>query len=344
MNYAVETLTLLFNILFNIFVILHFLNYYFALSYLLSAVFLLLFIKFAKKTILRRTELSQRERGRLFHILSLSVANVWIGNVGNFQAWRKEFHNTLKQSNDEQIRLQWGRDWATFFLMMSCMVPFVFVLFFYTRLHLANAEKLVLLIATLPRQLSIIQNISVLIQSLVQFQERKERSKIVGQMLVLTDDEKGDKGRIFCGEIRIKSFKLNEPSKESRLISCLEDVEAFTNHFAKGRFLISGGNGTGKTSLFIQIKKYMGDKAFLYPVTINLFFPFLAGRESSTGERRIGELKAIEEGFLGPDVKVLLLDEWDTNLDEHNREIYSHKIDQLSDQFCVLEVRHFENK
>ena len=40
------------------------------------------------------------------------------------------------------------------------------------------------------------------------------------------------------------------------------------------------------------------------------------------------------------DVDVLLLDEWDANLDSENSEILSNLIDELSLKKCVIEVRH----
>ena len=40
------------------------------------------------------------------------------------------------------------------------------------------------------------------------------------------------------------------------------------------------------------------------------------------------------------DVDVLLLDEWDANLDKENQERLSTLIDELAIKKCVIEVRH----
>jgi ABC-type transport system involved in cytochrome bd biosynthesis fused ATPase/permease subunit len=37
---------------------------------------------------------------------------------------------------------------------------------------------------------------------------------------------------------------------------------------------------------------------------------------------------------------VLLLDEWDANLDSENRETLSALLDEISQKKCVIEVRH----
>jgi ABC-type transport system involved in cytochrome bd biosynthesis fused ATPase/permease subunit len=57
------------------------------------------------------------------------------------------------------------------------------------------------------------------------------------------------------------------------------------------------------------------------------------------GEKRLCDLRAISAEF-EIDGHILLLDEWDANLDQANREILNAKIDQLAKRNLVIEVRH----
>ena len=60
-------------------------------------------------------------------------------------------------------------------------------------------------------------------------------------------------------------------------------------------------------------------------------------KKYSTGESLKNRLLEILEKV---DVDVLLLDEWDANLDQENQEYLSKMIDGWAKNKCVIEVRH----
>ncbi|MBH3460735.1 hypothetical protein [Pseudomonas putida] len=101
---------------------------------------------------------------------------------------------------------------------------------------------------------------------------------------------------------------------------------------AKGRILIAGENGSGKSSLLKMLKMLNESSVLLTPGAkfngdlLNL----------STGQLQIKELKSL----LASPEKIILLDEWDANLDTKNRQACSAIIDQISAAHLVVEVRH----
>jgi ABC-type transport system involved in cytochrome bd biosynthesis fused ATPase/permease subunit len=84
------------------------------------------------------------------------------------------------------------------------------------------------------------------------------------------------------------------------------------------------------------VKNSLSDRAFFLPTQNQLSF-ISETNKYSTGESLRNRLIEILERV---DVDVLLLDEWDANLDKENQERLSLLIDQLAEKKCVIEVRH----
>jgi ABC-type transport system involved in cytochrome bd biosynthesis fused ATPase/permease subunit len=104
----------------------------------------------------------------------------------------------------------------------------------------------------------------------------------------------------------------------------------------KGRLTLRGENGSGKSTALMLVKNALANRAFLLPTYSQLSFTSETNKYS-TGESLHNRLIEILERV---DVDVLLLDEWDANLDSDNQERLSALIDQLSLKKCVIEVRH----
>jgi ABC-type transport system involved in cytochrome bd biosynthesis fused ATPase/permease subunit len=84
------------------------------------------------------------------------------------------------------------------------------------------------------------------------------------------------------------------------------------------------------------IKNALAGRAFFLPTHNQLSFS-AESNKFSTGESLRNRLMEILEKV---EADVLLLDEWDANLDKDNQERLSMLIDELSDKKCVIEVRH----
>ncbi|MEG0226531.1 MAG: hypothetical protein RR720_22205 [Comamonas sp.] len=102
-----------------------------------------------------------------------------------------------------------------------------------------------------------------------------------------------------------------------------------------GRYWITGENGSGKSTLLKIIKDSAADAILITPETYFLD----AGSGLSTGQRRIKEIENVLS--MAPDI--LMLDEWDANLDEGNCGKIDRLLDEASRRMLIIEVRHLRS-
>jgi len=85
----------------------------------------------------------------------------------------------------------------------------------------------------------------------------------------------------------------------------------------------------------------MGDKAYLLPNQSKMFFlNEINKKEFSTGEKMIENLNEIIKNVSDTETIILLLDEWNANLDNTNVNKLNEIIEQLSKKYCIFEVLH----
>lgn len=129
------------------------------------------------------------------------------------------------------------------------------------------------------------------------------------------------------GTIDINGTKVQGRSQVIDYFSNVED----------GRFRITGPNGSGKSSALLALKEQFGGRCFLMP-TNRAGLAWKGVNEAlSTGQQMISSL---QEVVSIEDVKYILLDEWDANLDQHNAAEIDVILDELASTRMIVEVRH----
>lgn len=101
-----------------------------------------------------------------------------------------------------------------------------------------------------------------------------------------------------------------------------------------GRLLISGKNGAGKSSLLKLLKSEFTESILLPNHTgfHEAEGPF------STGESQVKQLLHVLE----QKAPLILLDEWDANLDMQNKILVGHILSQKAAETLIIEVRHLQ--
>ena len=105
----------------------------------------------------------------------------------------------------------------------------------------------------------------------------------------------------------------------------LEETLNLIENVNSGRVLVTGSNGAGKTSLLIFIHDQL-DRTFYLPSTPDLYLGASSEDMRSTGQQLADHL-----GFIiSAQEKIILLDEWDANLDALNKSIWHKKTDEMA--------------
>jgi ABC-type transport system involved in cytochrome bd biosynthesis fused ATPase/permease subunit len=119
-----------------------------------------------------------------------------------------------------------------------------------------------------------------------------------------------------------------------RDVLALKDVVATST---RGRFTITGDNGSGKSAALLALKKEYGATCFLLPTDHSELAWGNDCRSLSTGQRLVEHLKEI---LKLESIRYILLDEWDANLDTSNTQQIDSILSDLSAQKIIIEVRH----
>lgn len=281
--------------------------------------------RYFHKNILRNVQTEQSAKTELFSYLLKAWDNILLKNQSIHSIYVNQLtakHNSVLSATKRAAVTSEG---VVFLLNLLSALPVLGLSVYLVMTHLHNSNYLAGLLVVLPAQLSILGNFRCVFQQVTNmssFVARFENSWN-NSRLTLSDME----SRIKVGEVRLGASPLNSLSE------IVKEVEKTR----QGRILVTGNNGAGKSTLLLHLNSQL-KKSFYLPAGPNLEIGKGTGLES-TGERILKHFDFIAE----QNISVLLLDEWDANLDSLNRKLICQKIQTLSEKICVVEVRHHAN-
>ena|GEM_PF-4690992 len=249
--------------------------------------------------------------------------NILIGNRMNQQAWTKRFDASFAHFGKKLFRMESFSQIVSVALALFSNAPiFIYLFYLIGRPDTSNVEALALIVL-LPRIFQIVNSSHFFLWQVTQSSALLARGRYIKEQL-------GD-GEAASSRERVRFSQIFVNGKESRGELLL------TRAFTQGRFTVTGPNGAGKSSLLMALKEKFHEKAFYLPAQSELVFD---GNDvkGSTGEKMVLSLKKI---FDSPDrPSILLLDEWDGNLDEGNTRRLDTLLEALAQTLTVVEVRH----
>ncbi|MHB1221975.1 MAG: AAA family ATPase, partial [Gammaproteobacteria bacterium] len=261
--------------------------------------------------------------------------NIIIGNMYNFSIWWKQYTVRWNAYNESSANNVLFAQISSTCAMILSLIP-VAATFLWLFLTTNNPSKLAALIVTLPRQIQIIQHVEILSTYAMYWHGTYAKLKALISTLILpTDDKNQYIKRIKKREIQ---FVVN---KEPIIFPTIKYFIEMLGNMKNGRITIRGKNGSGKTTLINLIKRELGERAYYLPTNTRLLFESTIGGSFSTGQKMKACFEELKKNLL--DDKVLLLDEWDANLDEKNIQIISEMLDVFSKKCCVVEISHRQN-
>ena len=275
----------------------------------------------------------QNDRKSLSQTLLSGWDNIVIGNIYNFTIWWKQYCARWGAYNNSSAKNALFNQLASAAVMMCALVP-VAGTFIWLFLHTSDTAKLAALIATLPRQIQIIQHFEILSTYAMYWHGTYAKIKALMEALIF---KKEDHYKAINDRISIKEMKFTINNSVKTFENHKNLFEALSNR-NNGRITIQGRNGSGKTTLVNMIKNELGEQAYYLPTNSRLLFDSILNSSLSTGQRVKACLDELEKSLTN--LKVLILDEWDANLDNTNIEVISSMLDKLANKYCIIEISH----
>lgn len=311
----------------------------FSIAYAVSVVTVFVVMKIKKRVQRRLTKKALTARIDLYQSLLASWDNVLLGNRYNFKLWEDKTSQRLNRCLQKNVALERFDQVLAIVISLLTSIPSLVVVIYYVYANRFSVPNLTAFLVTLP-VLFLILSYTYQTLSLI-FRWAMHCSKLVAiykAIEPIPDSHVAMEKKVKWPKIQISLSAVAPQDHISApgptYINSYNDLIIQTTK--SGRITLRGENGAGKSTLLMLIKNELNDKAFFLPTQNQLSF-ISETNKYSTGESLRNRLLEILERV---DVDVLLLDEWDANLDSENQEKLSLLIDELAEKKCVVEVRH----
>lgn len=341
-DYVYDLFSYVVSVFFNIFALSVIVEPLFGVAYFFSVLTVIFVMKVKRRIQRRLTQKALTARIDLYQSLLAAWDNVLLGNFYNFKLWQDRTGQRVNRCLQKNVELERFDQILAMVISLVTSIPSLVVVVYYAYVNRHSIPNLTAFLVTLP---VLFYSLSYTYQTLsLIFRWSMHKSKLISiyksiQPIQYSHAEMEKK--VKWGKIKIvnTNFPTAVPDDHvslagPRAISSYQELLEFTNR--AGRVTLRGENGAGKSTLLMLIKNSLSERAFFLPTQNQLSF-LSQTNKYSTGESLRNRLMEILDRV---DVDVLLLDEWDANLDQENKERLSLLIDELSEKKCVIEVRH----
>lgn len=316
----------------------------FGVAYAVSITCVFIIMKLNRRAQRQLTQKALTARVDLCQSLLASWDNVLLGNEYNFCLWRDKTHQRLDRCLQRNVALERFDQFLAIFVSLITSLPTLLVAAYFMVISRHDPVRLSAFVVILPLLFNIL-SYSYQTLSLV-FRWRMHRSKLnaIYKTIQPARDNLATMAKkikwpkmsftpsLIAGNTTAPSDHISLPGPLN--VQSHSDILVHTE--LSGRFTLRGENGCGKSTALLMVKNALSAKAFFLPTHNQLSF-LSETNKYSTGESLKNRLLEILEKV---DAEVLLLDEWDANLDQENKEKLSALIDELAATKCVIEVRH----
>lgn len=312
----------------------------FIVTYGLSVTGVVIVMKFKRRAQRQLTQKALSARVELAQSLLAAWDNVLLGNEYNFNLWENKTMQRLNRCIQRNVALERFDQFLAIIVSLITSIPSLLLVVYCVFINRNNPVELSAFIVVLPL---LFNNLSYTYQTLsLAFRWTMHRSKLTTiyksiQVSVHTPrsmEKKVQWPKIQMSEQIFTEQDISLPGPPQTIRSCHDLLQKASTSC---RLTIRGDNGSGKSTMLMLVKKALETRAFFLPTQNQL--SFLADpHKHSTGEALKSRLAEIID--MVNDVDVLLLDEWDANLDKENQESLSKMIDSWAKNKCVIEVRH----
>jgi ABC-type transport system involved in cytochrome bd biosynthesis fused ATPase/permease subunit len=343
-DYAWDLYTYILSVFLNMTALSVVLEPLFILTYGLSVLCVFVVMKFKRETQMFMTQKALSSRVDLVQSLLAAWDNVLLGNEYSFKLWEDKTNQRLARCMRRNVELERFDQFLAIIVSLITSIPSLLVVIFHVVQHRNNPVELSSFIVVLPL---LFMNLSYTYQTLsLAFRWNMHRGKLHSVYKAIQSGDQSStliENKVNWPKIAVSEKKYNEacdpqcnPTSHLSHYSIQSHNDLLAKASTSCRLTLRGDNGCGKSATLMLMKQSLEDRAFFLPTQNQLSF-LAESHKHSTGEslkKRLGEILEKVE------VDVLLLDEWDANLDKENEEQLSNLIDKMAEKKCIIEVRH----
>lgn len=343
-DYVWDLVVYVLSVVFNILALSIVVEPLFAVAYSISLVCVLVVMKLKRRAQRQLTQKALTARVDLCQSLLASWDNVLLGNAYNFNIWQDKTEQRLDRCLQRNVALERFDQFLAIFVSLVTSIPSLLVVAYFMIINRHDPVRLSAFVVILPLLFNILSYTYQTLSLIFRWTMHRSKLTAIYKTIQAAKDlhvpllKKVKWPKINVYQSIIDGETAAPPDHVSlsaqQTLQSYNDLLGFTTR--SGRVTIRGENGCGKSTALLLVKNALAKKAFFLPTHNQLSF-FSETNKYSTGESLRNRLHEILEKV---DADVLLLDEWDANLDSENKEKLSALIDELASKKCVIEVRH----
>jgi len=320
---SVDGLSLLLNVSFNAAAVVWVLEPYFIPALVVSVLIGYSCLRHTKKENACQSEGQQESSREHNRLLLRAWDNVVLGNQSHLARWSERERRAFENYRDSSRALSSFQQTWNFFVAMGLFLPVLCAVIYYALQNVADTPALAAMLVTLPRLFMLLNfAYSLLTLFLV---AGGLRARWANLETTLQAEAEGIPAPATT-KLRLHSSDGKEfPVTEALLAELLT---------WRGRYRLSGGNGSGKSTTLLRLKEMAGERAMYLPPASALELESMG--PWSTGQRKKEEVREALMSHAG----TLLLDEWDGPLDGAATGELSQAIGDYAAIHLVVEVSH----
>lgn len=338
-DYVWDLFTYVLSVLFNVLALAIVVEPLFLFSYVISICCVILVMKINRRTQRQLTQKALIARVDLCQSLLAAWDNVLLGNEYNFRLWNERTSQRLRRCLQRNIDVERFDQILAICVAIITSLASLGVMIYSMMQHQHDITRLTSYVVILPLLFMILSYTYQMLSLGFRWNMHRSKLRTIYRIIETTTDSPiALEKKVKWPKISATHSTAAPDSHVSLTIQRPVDSHLdLVQHSAQaGRLTLRGENGSGKSTALILVKNALSDRAFFLPTHTQLSFTSETNKYS-TGESLRNRLMEILEKV---DVDVLLLDEWDANLDSENQEKLGALIDELSRKKCVIEVRH----
>jgi ABC-type transport system involved in cytochrome bd biosynthesis fused ATPase/permease subunit len=337
-DYAWDLYVYVLSVLFNIVALAIVVEPFFLVSYGFSLVCVFTVMSLNRRAQRQLTQKALIARVDLSQSLLAAWDNVLLGNGYNFKLWYERTMQRLKRCLQRNVDLERFDQILAICVSLITSLPSLFIVAYFMLKYQNDVPKLTSFVVILPLLFMILSYTYQTLSLIFRWAMHRSKLMTIYQSIAETHHHNALHDRRIKWPKIMATYSTRADDYISRTVTqpILSPEDLLLQTSKAGRLTLRGENGCGKSTALMLVKKSLKERAFFLPTHNQLSF-VAETNKYSTGESLRKRLQEILEKV---DTDVLLLDEWDANLDEENKDQLSGLIDQLSIKKCVIEVRH----